>query len=88
MSDHRADIKITFNFHGVDYKYDGWINWSPNDDGIDQRIVDFFREAAEKGYARFDAQVAEYQHEYRERHERESELAELQRLKAKYELAE
>jgi hypothetical protein len=50
MGDRRASIKIEFSMHGKTKKADMWINWSPSDyDGVDQRVLDFFSEAAQDG---------------------------------------
>jgi hypothetical protein len=87
MGDHRATVKIEFTFHGKTYKMDSWINWScwgSDESGIDQRVVDFFREATRDGLARYEAAEAErYQREHAaeiEAHER----AQLARLQSKY----
>lgn len=85
MGDHRADIKITFNFHGKDYKLDSWLNWSPNDLGIDERIIEFFRKSSEDGYARYARQEAEHFKRERAIEIEKEERAELERLKNKYE---
>jgi hypothetical protein len=58
MGDHRADVKITFKFHGQTYEMDSWINWSGHGsecDGVDQRVIDFFRASTKDGLARYHA---------------------------------
>ena len=88
MGDHRASIKIEFEFHGHKEKADWWINWSPDTSccqGVDQRIIDWIREQAEIGYRRYDEQMAKY---WKEEHDRATEKAEreqLETLKSKYE---
>ena len=37
MGDHRATVKISFSMHGVDAENEWWINWSPDDTGVDRR---------------------------------------------------
>lgn len=86
MGDHRAEIHITFNFHGKKYKCDlDWINYCPTEvDGVDQRVVEFFRESFENGIRRFEKQVYESHQEQRERETERQERAELERLQTKY----
>lgn len=88
MGDHRASIKCQVSMHGVEDSCDMWINWFEDSSdccGIDQRVVDFFRNWAIKARQKYDDEQWEAQEEKREREERERELAELARLKAKYE---
>lgn len=59
MSDHRAEIKIEFHYHGKCYKkHWNWINWS-EPSGVDSRVTDWLRECAEDGYARYEAKQTE-----------------------------
>lgn len=84
MTDFKASIIIKFHFMGKDYKTDMWINYWDNGDGIDDRIVEWFRECYEDGMARHDKQCMKI---YTEEHEGEiekNEKAELKRLKEKY----
>ena len=80
MGDHRASVKITFEAHGITRKFDAWINWFPDSNGVDQRVVDFFRETWEECMAVYDEQVEEYHAKERER----AEQAEYRRLQAKF----
>lgn len=91
MGDHRALIKIEFEFHGKTEEVEMWINWSPDSDGIDARIREWFREKAEAGYARYEAMLKKRHKEEKAarpasniNEEEEDERAELARLKAKY----
>ena len=55
MGDHRASIKIEFSMYGETKKADMWINWSPDTSDVqyvDQRVLDFFREAYLAMYAK------------------------------------
>jgi len=82
MGDHRASIKIEFEFHGLKFKREFWINFSPSSEcGCDPRICEFFKECAEKGYAEFDEELRDYERTQRETEERQQLAA----LKAKYE---
>lgn len=53
MGDHRADVKITFDFHGKKYEYDAWINYQGYD-GVDQRIIEFFENSWSDGMSRYN----------------------------------
>lgn len=82
MTDQKALIKIDFEFHGKHYKYDGWINYFDNGDGIDDRVVEFFRESHKDGMSRYNRKVARYYKDQEEKSERET----LKLLKEKYEV--
>ena len=62
MGDHRADIKIKFSMYGETETADMWINWSA-DSGecyeVDQRVIDFFRDAYLKMRNKYDDQAFE-----------------------------
>ena len=80
MGDHRATIRIQFDFHGNKFDKEWWINWSPNCEGVDQRIADWIRQCAEEGYAKYHSQVSESLAEMAAQRERED----YERLKKKY----
>lgn len=84
MGDHRAEVKITFEAHGITRKFDAWINWFPNSDGVDQRVVDFFRNAWDDCMAVYDERVEEWHAREREKAER----GEYERLRAKFDTPE
>ncbi len=52
MGDHRADIKIKFSMYGETRDADMWINWSAEDNGVDQRVIDFFEQSARDMYVK------------------------------------
>lgn len=85
MGDHRPTITAHFEMHGHVADYDfGYCNWSPNHDGVDQRIVDWFAEQGEIAMARWHQEVEDY-HAERDKVENEKrEREELARLQAKY----
>jgi len=86
MGDHRANIKIEMEFHGVKDSCDMWVNYSPEGCcGMDQRVIDFFERVYKKGMAKYDRQMAEYEAERNKEAIEHAEKAELERLKAKYE---
>ena len=88
MGDHRASIKIEMSFHGVEGKCDMWINYSDFTSevrGIDRRVVEWLQDIYDRGMEKYNDAVFESQREERERKQRESDLATLARLKAKYE---
>ena len=84
MGDHRADIKIEFSIHGKTYKQSWWINWIDDGDGVDYRIIDWFRECWQDALARYNCRIAEFNREAREKETESCERAELERLQAKY----
>lgn len=65
MGDHRASIKIKMEAHGKTYDADMWINWSPEHDGCDRRIKEWFAACWEDAYARYHE--AEYEAKAAER---------------------
>ena len=88
MGDHRASIKAEFSMYGETKKCDMWINWSPDSSdyqGIDQRVLDFFHNAAHEMQARYYEEQAAYAACYRELQLEERERSEYARLKAKFE---
>lgn len=84
MGDHRADIKIEMEFHGVKDSCDMYINYFPENDGVDQRIIDFISGVYWRGMAKYDEETAKrYEREHKKEIE-ENEKKELNRLKEKY----
>lgn len=81
MGDFRASIQINVEMGGVEDKADMWINWSPNDDGIDDRIVAFFRNWSEKAMAKVCGDIEDGF----AANEKARERAAYERLKAKFE---
>ena len=86
MGDHRASIKIEFSMYGETKKADMWINWSPDDyHGVDQRVVNFFSEAAQQMSEKFWEAQERAERRQRKKAEEEAERKEYDRLKAKFE---
>ena len=86
MGDHRPTITCHFEMHGHKADFDfGWCHWSDNGYGIDQMIVDWFRDQSGIAMARWRDAIDEAETEARETKTREDDLATLARLKAKYE---
>lgn len=84
--DCRYHLKATFNVYGSkDFTCDMSCNWDGDYGEMDSRITSFFINAYEEAKAAYDERIAELHKESDERRLRESELAELQRLKDKYE---
>lgn len=88
MGDHRASIRITAKFHGKTYdSNDWWINYSPSGDcGCDERVCQFFKKMWEEGHAAYEKSLADYWSEKDKEQTEKNEKAELERLKAKYEV--
>ena len=87
MGDFRADIKITMHLCGKDYHQEWWINYWPESEvhGVDQRLIDWFRDSWDDAKARCEHMVDESQREQREKDTEQRERAELQWLKDLYE---
>ena len=82
MGDHRASCSIKFEFHGKLYEISfDWLNWSPNEDGIDHRVVEFFRQAHNDGMHRYHEGLLEVERG----REEDAERALYEKLKQKYE---
>lgn len=61
-----------------------WINYSPNDNGIDRRITQFFIDGFNEGMAVYEKKMQEiYAREHKDEIER-GEKEELKRLQEKY----
>ena len=85
MSDSRFHLKVEFEIYGEKFPWDASLNWHDDGDGIDQRIFEFFRDAHDKAYAKFQKEIYESaMHEYMKQKEKE-EREMLAKLKAKYE---
>jgi hypothetical protein len=87
MGDHRADIKIKFSMYGKTRDADMWINYSPDGEwyGIDQRVVDFFRDSYQAMRSEYDAEIIEIDLEREDAEKENAERAEYERLRAKFE---
>lgn len=81
MDDYRASITLSMTLHGRTYTTEMWIIYWPNNEGIDNRIVEWFAACQEDARARFEARMADQRLSRIE----VSERAELARLRAKYE---
>lgn len=84
MGDFRASIKIEFEMGGVKKKQEWWINWSPEDDGVDRRITEWISEAAEEGEARIRESMYRDEREAEKRRNEQAERDEYERLKLKF----
>lgn len=86
MGDRRASIKIEFSMHGETKTTDMWINWSPDDyHGVDQRVMDFFSQAAQEMESKFWEAQERAERRHRKKAEEEAERKEYERLKVKFE---
>jgi hypothetical protein len=86
MGDHRANIKIEMEFHGIKKKCDMWINYVPGDEcwGVDDRIIDFIRDVYEKGMEEYNKEMQKYVAEQYRKEIETQEKTELKRLIKKY----
>lgn len=85
MGDHRADIRLKFEIHDKIYKTEMWINYTPNENGIDRRIVEWFEDCWTDAYRRYQDKMDEQMEESRKEELEKKEKLELKRLKEKYE---
>ena len=85
MGDFRAEIKIKMQLMGKQYNHTfDWINYSPDEDGVDYRVKQFFAEAWDDTQTRYDkARQKAWEIENKEQIEKE-EKSQLERLKKKY----
>ena len=60
---------------------DSWVNWSPDDDGIDYRVKEFFSETYREGMERYNQEIQRYWEKQHAREIEEAERADLARLK-------
>lgn len=84
MTDMKASIEIKFEIHGESYEGDWYINYSPNDSGIDDRIVEWFSDCYEKASRVYLKNVDDYFKEKDKAENESREREELRRLKEKY----
>ena len=87
MGDFRASIKIDASIFGCADKIDMWINYEGKGEvnGVDDRIVMFFRDLYERAYAEYQNELYEAERAERESREELSERQLLKMLKEKYE---
>ena len=85
MGDHRASIKIQFEMHGIKNETDMYVNWWDNGQGIDERIVDFFRESVEESMNKYEEELNKYRIEEKRKNQELYDKQEYARLKKKYE---
>lgn len=89
MGDHRANIKIEMEFHGIEDACDMWLNYSSGSyDGVDDRIVKFISSVYERGMSKYNSEMEEIYEEEHKKETEERERAELARLKRKYDFGE
>lgn len=83
--DSRFYLTVKFSIYGKVYEWkNASLNWSDNGDGIDQRILDFFRDSHDEAYSLHQDAVWQSQKALRDAKEEQSEREELARLQAKY----
>lgn len=86
MGDHRFAITIKMSFHDEKGEMlDGWFNWDGGRDGIDSRIVKLIEDVRDRGFAKFDSDMAKYCDEQNKAEIEKQERMELKRLTDKYE---
>ena len=81
MGDSRATIKIQLEIYEKSFKTEMSINWYSENGGIDSRVSDWFIKCVNEADIDFHRKIMEKESERL----KEEELAELKRLKDKYE---
>lgn len=84
MGNYRASIYIKFRAAGKKFEQDFWINYVPDECGVDRRIIEWLDEVWQECKRKYDQDIEEYWEEIRKKEE-EQEKKELKRLKEKYE---
>ena len=51
--DCKASVKIAFEIYGKKFTTDMWINYWPDESGVDERVLEFFRKSYESAYAAY-----------------------------------
>lgn len=59
MGDSRATIKIQFDIYQEHFKADWWINYWPNSEGIDGRVVEWFADRYREARDKWDEEYLE-----------------------------
>lgn len=86
MGDYRFSLKMTFEMGDTKDQTDMWLNWSPDDQRdsmIDRHVVEWLEHNFSSGVADIDMALADAKGR-RQKEERDKEIAELRRLRAKY----
>lgn len=84
MGDFRASIKIEFSLGDHSAKNEWWINWSPNDEGVDRRVIEWLSDQGDIGIAKIRQEIFDSQEKERTRVQEEKDRAEYERLKQKF----
>jgi len=85
MGDHRASIKIKMEFHGIKDSVELDINYFPgSSDGVDERVIEFFRSVYDRGIAKYDNMIADMYEKQAQDQIEEAERKQLAQLKKKY----
>ena len=80
MTDMKADIRLAMRIHGKEYEHKMYVNYTPDSDGVDERIKDCFSKWWDDSLGVYAGICAEYEDRDRERRER----AEYERLREKF----
>jgi len=84
MGDHRASIKIQFEAHGVKKETDMWINYYPDETGVDRTVIEWFKEVWEECLAKYHTLIDEGIAE-RAAKEKEERRKQYEELRAEFE---
>lgn len=87
MGDHRCNIKIEMEFHGVKDSCDMWLNWwteSSEYEGVDNRVIEFIQRVYNKGMEKYNQEMNKYYQELNKEEIKRKEIIQLKLLKERY----
>ena len=84
MGDHRASVKLSFDMHGVKKETEMWINYYPNECGIDSRIIEFFEECHMEAMEKWHEMSRKAEEKENKLADEQRDLREFRRLSKKY----
>ena len=85
MSDFKVEIKLSWDGMGVKDKADMYINYFEGEcEGVDDRIIQFFRDNWRKAYSLYRQRIADVESELKAAEIEREDREEYERLKKKF----
>ena len=84
MGDFRASINIKMTLVNKEYQQEWWINWSPDNDGVDKRIKEWFASCWDDAHHSYTERMEEATREFRAEMTEKTERKEYERLKKRF----
>lgn len=88
MGDMRCTVKIEFEWQDFKRNVNMNINWTPDSDGVDRRVQEWFSAVTDEVNSRYAEKRWEWEREAREAEQERRDKAEYERLSKKYGLPE